>query len=501
MRELQQLRAEFESSSERALGRTTDRLFDLLEKQARRIERLEKENEQLRRRLAVHEPEEERRAAEPTVAEKSQDYSLAAEEKRRRRKRRKSSKRTARTGRKPGETKLEQVVRWVDVVPKGVAKKACSLQSERPVWHLENGRAVLVGYRIYRADWQATPRIPGVLARCEYGIEIHVLLAYLVYVIGISIEKACQLLGFFCHLPITPSQADAMLTQLGRHFSDEYDTLCALLANAAVVYTDETSWRVGRLNSSLWSFTSDLHCLMLFGCSKDRRTLESILPPDLFAGVLVSDDAAVYQRGFSRSQKCWAHLLRKIFKLALLYPDNETYGTFRDGLLELYCDAKRAASDGRLSTAGRRRRIVELEERLCQLCHPHWPPTTPDLAPAKSDHEKAFRNLVNELLRLMTAEQLFEFVLNPQVDPTNNLSERQLRSSALARKANRTNKTDTGSRRQTHIVSVLESLRRSLSDFTIDRVVEQVTAHLHRSLSMFQPTGPPNPLATNPAPT
>jgi hypothetical protein len=52
-----------------------------------------------------------------------------------------------------------------------------------------------------------------------------------------------------------------------------------------LVYADETSWRVGRLNSSIWSFTSQLQCVMLFGCSKNRATLESILPPDDFEGI------------------------------------------------------------------------------------------------------------------------------------------------------------------------------------------------------------------------
>jgi hypothetical protein len=73
-------------------------------------------------------------------------------------------------------------------------------------------------------------------------------------------------------------------------------------------------------------------------------------------------------------------------------------------------------------------------------------------------------------MRLMMTEQLFEFVLSPEVEATNKLSERQLRNSALARHANRTNKTDTGATRQTHILSVLESLRRSLSNFTIHRL-------------------------------
>ena len=73
---------------------------------------------------------------------------------------------------------------------------------------------------------------------------------------------------------------------------------------------------------------------------------------------------------------------------------------------------------------------------------------------------------------------------------------KRLRQSAskkrqAGRKANRTNKTDTGAIRQTHIVRVLESLRRSLDCFTIHAVVDRVASCLHRSIGMFQPTGPP----------
>ena len=41
-----------------------------------------------------------------------------------------------------------------------------------------------------------------------------------------------------------------------------------------------------------------------------------VLDKTLFEGVLVSDDALVYQN-FSKAQKCWAHLLRKAIKLTL----------------------------------------------------------------------------------------------------------------------------------------------------------------------------------------
>ena len=483
MKELNELRKGLEAAVEPGSDWLVNAVFDLLEQQVKRSDRLEKENERLRQRIADL---EEKDAPPPPPTE---SYSLDAEEKRRRRQQRKKKLASKRKpGRKPKKDKLD-CVRWVDVLPAGVSKQECDLCNERPVWHIEDGRAVRVGYRVYRKSWGETPRIPGVLPRCEYAVEVHVLLAYLVYILGVSIERSCQLLRFFCELPIEPSQADSMLSQLGRHWEHEFDAICDQIAMAAVVYADETSWRVGRLNTSLWAFTSELQCVMLFGCSKDRKTLESILPPEQFAGTLVSDDAAVYQQGY-QGQKCWAHLLRKAVKLVILEPSNPKCATFLDDLLNLYRDAKRAASDQRLGDTGRRRRVSELEARLCDICHPHWAPITPGLPEPQSAAEKDFRNLVEELMRLMTAEQLFRFVLDPQVEPTNNISERQLRNSALARKANRTNKTDTGATRQSRILSVLESLRRSLGSFTLKSVVEHIVETLHGA-SLFHGTGPP----------
>lgn len=482
MQELNELRKGLEAAVEPGNEWLVGVVFDVLEQQVNRCGRLEKENESLRGRIAKLEGKDD--PPPPT-----ESYSLDAEEKRRRRQQRNKKRAFPRKpGRKPKKDKLA-CVRWVDVFPPGARRGRCDLCNERPVWHVENGRAVRVGYRVHRKSWGETPRIPGVLPRCEYAVEVHVLLAYLVYILGVSIEKACQLLRFFCELPIERSQADAMLSQLGQHWAEEFDAICEQLVMAAVVYTDETSWRVGRLNTSLWAFTSQLHCVMLFGCRKDRQTLESILPSEKFAGTLVSDDAAVYQQGY-QGQKCWAHLLRKAIKLVVIDPANPVYAAFLDELLSLYRDAKRAASDGRLRDAGRRCRVADLEARLCELCHPHWPAITPELPEPRSVPDSDFRNLIAELMRLMMAEQLFHFVLDPRVEPTNNLSERQLRNSALARKANRTNKTDTGAKRQTRIISVLESLRRCLPRFTLKSVVDHVAESL-RGAGLIHGTGPP----------
>jgi hypothetical protein len=91
------------------------------------------------------------------------------------------------------------------------------------VWRLENGRAVLVAYEIYRGPGNQYGPIPGVIGRSEFGVEIVVAIAYQVYVVGLSFDKVCLLLNFFQNLRLRKSQVDALLNQLWRHWESEFD--------------------------------------------------------------------------------------------------------------------------------------------------------------------------------------------------------------------------------------------------------------------------------------
>ncbi|MFV0445371.1 MAG: transposase [Planctomycetaceae bacterium] len=128
----------------------------------------------------------------------------------------------------------------------------------------------------------------------------------------------------FWGLNLSKSQVEALLEQLSRQWASEFEALSQLLANSAVVHADETSWSM----NNVWALLSERARVLVFGCRKDAAPL---LPKSLFEGVLVSDDAAVYQ-GFSQAQKCWAHLLRKAIRLTLLEPSilpaaiNDTFG-------------------------------------------------------------------------------------------------------------------------------------------------------------------------------
>lgn len=447
-----------------------DRLIDVIVSLQRQLEAAKQRIEELEKKSGD--------GGASATAKLDQPFSMRAEEKRQQARKNNKLKlsRRGRRGRLNSADKIKLAERTERCFPEGVPEEDCHLSHTRPVWRLIDGRAMLVAYQIYRGPHNQYGKIAGVLGRSEFGMEIVLEIAYFVYVIGLSFDKVCSMLQFLQNLPLGKTQVDSVLKRLSRHWQHEFDVLCTLLANSLVVHADETSWSI----NSVWAFLSEKARVLFFGVHKDADTLKEILDPQTFAGLVISDDAAVYAN-FSQGQKCWAHLLRKAIKLTLQEPDNKEYRQFTDRLLEIYRKACRVQRDGRLSAAGRAHKVGVLDDAILDLCAPVW---VLELPPLEESPENNYRLLVNEVMRLMLDKQLFSFVTaqpapqpNQQSEPvsgTNNEAERTLRGAAEARKTGRTNKTSVGSRRQTIIVSVLESLRLYLPTFTLAGIIAEI---------------------------
>jgi transposase len=411
-------------------------------------------------------------AKKPKFAE---DYSLKRQERKKLRRRKKES-----TGRKPTQAKQHLVQRTENVYPHGVPSRRCELAREQCAWRLKDGRAVYVRYRIFRErDTETLPQVFGLRnTRCEFGLEIHVVLAFLVYQIGVSIDQAREILRFFTRLDMSKSQADSLLNQLAADWDADFDALCELVARAAVLYLDETGWKVGKRACYTWIFTTLSHVVFLCGKGRGGDVLDGILPKD-FAGIGVTDNYAAYENRFAKHQKCWAHLLRKSISLMLRFPEKPEYHAFFEALYAIYGEGVRCQKDRRLS-ANRSERVVRLQDRIRRLC------TRTDRSVWKEipDDQQRFLKLQNELLNCL--ENLFVFVEHPEVEATNNRSERQARGQAQARKASRTSKTERGAKRRSIIASVLGSLRQCLAEFSIDSVLEEVGRWCSTGVSRFR---------------
>ena len=467
------------------------RLVDLIASQQRLLQATQQQLGGVQQQLQAakqHIDELEKKHGVPPTTKLDQAFSMRAEEQRQRARGKKpKAKRKGRRGRFKTKDKVALAERREPVFPKGVPPQECRLSHVRPVWRLEKGRAVLVAYEIYRGPNSQYGRIPGVLGRSEFGLEIVTQIAYLVYSMGMSFDKACMLLEFFQNLKLKKSQANVLMYRLARHWEGEFEVLCTLLANSLVVHADETSWSV----NSVWAFVSEQARVLLFGVHKDAETLRKILDPLSFAGILFSDDASVYEN-FTAAQKCWAHLLRKAIKLTLQDPNHADYRTFTDQLLSIYRRARRIQRDQRFRDAGRAHEVALLDDAILSLCTEMS--VADRLADQGLDHD--FGLLLAEVLRLMMKQELFTFVTAPPVrqpngtmqavDGTNNEAERTLRPIGQARDTGRTDKTGNGTRRRTIVTSVLESLRLYLPTYTLGSVVDELARWEAAGRSCFE---------------
>ena len=131
-------------------------------------------------------------------------------------------------------------------------------------------------------------------------------------------------------------------------------------------------------------------------------------------------------------------------------------------------------------SVGRETKAHELQEKIRSLCTRHGEIIVKDVTP---DPEATFIRLQNELVNNLDC--LFVFVEHPQVEPTNNRSERNVRREAEVRKGGRTSKSDSGARRRGIIMTVLASLRTRFPKFTLDQFLSEVERWLAKGRSIF----------------
>lgn len=465
--------------------------------QARTIAELRSQVQELEEKLAKLESllafQAEAKSSKTPVF--TENYSLGRNESSKKEPKKKS------TGRKPSDAKRHQVTETIPVFADGVDQAECIHHRSQLAWRIIDGKAVYLCYDIYDLpDSTDLPLPPGLRNnRSEFGIEIILILAFLHYWVGVSIDNAIQIMNFFTGLNLAKSQADSLLSQLATDWNEQYDAIAELIALQTIVYIDETGWKVGDKSCYTWIFSTSMHVLFRCGVSRKKTEATTILG-DFFAGIGVTDDYAAYKNMFSEHQLCWAHLIRKAIKLMLQNPEETEYVEFWDRLCSVYHDAKELSKEvaistegDRLNTAeGRRAVIEELQARIRSLCDRRDEVIVTTKAAAKTQpsieptalHVATFILLQRELTDNLDC--LFVFVEHPEVEPTNNRSERNARREAEIRKGARTSKTAAGARRRSTIVTVFGSLQTRLNNFTLANMMDEVQQWATAGVSLFQ---------------
>ena len=231
-----------------------------------------------------------------------------------------------------------------------------------------------------------------------------------------------------------------LLAEAARAARPAYEGLLAAARASPVIHLDETGWREDGRNGWVWTLTTPTVRLFRFSTSRAGAVARALLGAEA-EGVIVSDFYTAYDQLDGRHQRCWAHLLRDIHELTVQHPDEAGLHAWAQGMHATFTQAVAwAAAAGACPPAERERARLGFEAAVLALGRAE-PTGVPHAA------------LCQRVERYHP--ELFTFVAEPAVPPTNNAAERALRPLVVSRKISGGTRSPQGSRTRMALQSVV----------------------------------------------
>jgi transposase len=285
------------------------------------------------------------------------------------------------------------------------------------------------------------PKITEALPHANLGIKLMLLIMYLKLGLRIPCEKICDFL-FTCYgVKLSKGGVVGVLKQLAREFGDYYAYLEKIVKVARVKHTDTTSWRIAGNNYFAWVFIACGVVLYKIRKRNNSKVALTVFSKKQKGNILVIDRysalRALAEKAGFLLQLCWSHILDDSKQLAKNFGAEGRYVHMK--LKEIYELANELNHKGTLE------HVEQLKGEILQLTQRHY------------KHLTVWKFVKNLYYR--DVENLFRFVTNPDVDPTNNISERELRALVIIRKISFGSGSQRGANATAMLLSIIQTLR------------------------------------------
>lgn len=295
------------------------------------------------------------------------------------------------------------------------------------------------------------PRTPEVLPRSLYGNQLITGAAVMHYLHGIPMGRVCE------QMRIGPGSLVEIFHRLSRLFAKIPEKLIKEYRQSLVKHADETGWRTDGKNGYVWLFATDKLSIFQFRKTRSGEVARSIFGEKVLPGVLVVDRYAGYNKAPCKIQYCYAHLLREVEDLEKEFPESIEVKSFVSTMAPL------------LSLAMKLRTQSILDDNFYLKAKE-----------VKSQIETAVKSPANHLgirriqdIFLENEKRMYHWACHRRVPAENNLAERDLRPTVIARKVSFGSQSDAGAYTRGVLMSVLYSLKKRGVD---------VAAHLKNTL-------------------
>jgi transposase len=425
---------------------------DAGDRQAREIERLRQENDRLREQLA----EQMKRIADlerqlalrqqnsTTTSKPPSSDGLAGRQRvrgRRTKSRRKAGGQPGHPGHHRELVPIERVDAMVDLFPETCGGCAHRLPARHrvgeprrhQVTELPPLAAHITEYRCHRRQCPACgattlAALPDDLAS-QFGPQLTALIAYLTVVCRLPRLVVQRLLEGALQIPISVGSTQKAWEEASAAVAAPYQELQEALAHQPVLNGDETGHRTNGAKRWLWTLVAPAFVFYTIATSRGADVLRRLLG-DAFTGVLGSDRLPTYlSYTAARRQLCWSHFTRNLLsaqELAKTVAAKRFCGEALTLQRQLFRLWRRFRGDPHVRGAPLSRpaliaRVLPIEKKFFALAERHVNAADDDVS-----------NLARALF--VHHPHFFTFVHEEGVDPTNNVSERALRTAVQWRK-------------------------------------------------------------------
>ena len=258
------------------------------------------------------------------------------------------------------------------------------------------------------------------------------------YLNGLPMGRICQDLG------ISDGALTEVFHRIARLFGSIPNKLIQEYRHAPVKHADETSWRTNGRNGYAWLFATPDMSIFQFGKNRSSKIPQAVFGKKKLPGVLVVDRYAAYNKVPCDLQYCYAHLLRDVQDLEKEFPDESEIATFTAVVAPL------------LSLAmGLRRQDLEDDEFYGRAAGLRSEIKAAMAQPAKHAGIRRIQDIFTE-----HESRMFHWAANRAVPADNNLAERDLRPSVIARKVSFGSVTDAGAEVRSTFTTIVTTLRK-----------------------------------------
>jgi len=240
---------------------------------------------------------------------------------------------------------------------------------------------------------------------------------------------------------ISAGEIPHILTQLAREYGDYYTHLEKLVRLARVKHTDSTSWRIKGKNYTAWVFIAAGIVLYEIRKSTSHKTPLQVLGRAIKGMTLVVDRHSAFRTLARKAgyllQVCWSHILEDSRELKHAFGSEGKH--VHEHLKRIFALAKS------LNHHATPEQVDQLKGEILLLTYRHYKHPT-------------VRRFVNNLA-YRDLDDLFRFTTDPEIDPTNNISERELRHLIMIRRISHGSRSRRGANVTAQLTSIIQTLR------------------------------------------